>query len=466
MSRSRTIVAFILLMLAEAGQSYAHTQKSLVEFNSALEELTARVSPAVVQILVSGYGPSGAPDSTKTPVFVRQQGIGSGVVLDSSGYIMTNAHVVKSAERIQVVLTKRFSGASDAQPPIPEQSVVPAKVVGMTDYFDLALLKIEAQGLPTLSFADFRKVAQGQLVVAIGSPQGFDNSATIGIISSVARQADGSSPIAYVQTDAPINPGNSGGALVDVDGNLIGMNTFIITQGGGSEGLGFALPAPIVRMAYEDLRATGHVDRRTMGIGVQQITPTMARGLDLPRINGLIVCDVMPGGPGEEAGIKVGDIIIEAAGRSVTAPPQLNGTMYAWNMSEPLNLVVLRDKKTIAMTIKIVTVDRHPERDIDAAEPQKNMIRQLGVMAATITPEMAGKQADLRVTSGVVVIARTADPTEAELNAGDVIHSINNVAVADIDSLRCQVENLKHGDAVVLQVERQGGLEFVTFEVE
>ena len=213
-------------MLAAASQSYAHTQKSLVEFNSALEELTARVSPAVVQILVSGYGPSAAPDSTKTPVFVRQQGIGSGVVLDSSGYIMTNAHVVKSAERIQVVLTKRFSGASDAQPPIPEQSVVPAKVVGMTDYFDLALLKIEAQGLPTLSFADFRKVAQGQLVVAIGSPQGFDNSATIGIISSVARQADGSSPIAYVQTDAPINPGNSGGALVDVDGNLIGMNTF------------------------------------------------------------------------------------------------------------------------------------------------------------------------------------------------------------------------------------------------
>src|SRR5207247_5345877 len=130
--------------------------------------------------------------------------------------------------------------------------------------------------------------------------------------SSVARQADAASPVAYVQTDAPINPGNSGGALVDVNGNLVGINTFIMTQGGGSEGLGFALPTPIVNMAYRSLRQKGHVDRRTIGIGAQQITPAMAQGLALSRVYGLIVCDVLPGGPAETAGVKVGDVIVEA----------------------------------------------------------------------------------------------------------------------------------------------------------
>ena len=145
----------------------------------------------------------------------------------------------------------------------------------------------------------------------------------MGIVSAVSRQADVASPIAYVQTDAPINPGNSGGALVDVNGHLIGINTFIFTEGGGSEGLGFALPAPIVKMAYRDLREQGYVDRRTIGIGAQQITPTMAQGLGLSRLNGLIVCDVLPGGPADVAGMKIGDVIVEADGMSISAPPQL-----------------------------------------------------------------------------------------------------------------------------------------------
>ncbi|PYQ18070.1 MAG: peptidase S1, partial [Acidobacteria bacterium] len=229
----------------------------LNQLDAALKELTARVSPAVVQVLVTGYGPVAAAAPGDAVVYTRQQGLGSGVILDPSGYIITNAHVVKGAERVQVVFTKPDRDPAVPLPPAEEQSVV-----GLTDYFDLALLKVEATGLPSLRFADFRTVTQGQVVVAVGSPLGLDNSVTMGVVSSVARQAKPDSPVVFVQTDAPINPGNSGGALVDVSGRLVGINTLILSQTGGNEGLGFALPAPIVELAYRSLRQKGHVDRR------------------------------------------------------------------------------------------------------------------------------------------------------------------------------------------------------------
>ena len=184
-------------------------------------------------------------------------------------------------------------------PPATEESVLPATIVGGTNYFDLALLKIDASNLPTLSFADFREVGQGQIVVADRSPLGLNNSVTIGIVSSVARQANPDSPLVYVQTDAPINPGNSGGALVDVNGRLVGINTSIFSQSGGSEGVGFALPATTVKMVYENLRTRGYVGRRSIGVGIQTITPVLAKGLKLRSTNGLVVCDVLPGTPAE-----------------------------------------------------------------------------------------------------------------------------------------------------------------------
>src|SRR5262249_29071476 len=188
----------------------------------------------------------------------------------------------------------------------------------------------------------------------IGSPEGLENSATMGIISSIARQADPASPVAYVQTDAPINPGNSGGALVDIYGNLVGINTFILSQGGGSEGLGFALPAPIVNMVYQSLRQKGHVDRRTIGVGVQQISPTMAQALGLSRVSGLIVCDVIPDGPAVEAGIRIGDVIIEANNRSIMTPPQLDGTIYSGDLREPLDLLLLRGETRVQVRVKMI----------------------------------------------------------------------------------------------------------------
>lgn len=437
----------------------------LRQFDAALKELTAKVSPAVVQILATGYGPVGGGNPSQAAVLVRQEGVGSGVILDPSGYIITNAHVVKGAERVQVVFTKPDSNRDVPLPPAAEQSMLPATIVGFTDYFDLALLKVDATDLPTLPFADFRTVTQGQIVLAIGSPLGLDNSVTMGIVSSVARQANPGSPVVFVQTDAPINPGNSGGALVDVNGRLVGINTFILSQTGGNEGLGFALPAPIVRLAYESLRQKGHVDRRVIGLGIQRITPTLAAGLGLPRVYGLVVDDVLPGGPGDEGAVKIGDVVIEADGRPISTPAQLDGSIYVHDIEQPMSLTMLRGGARVTLAVKVVEQSHQGDSRIDATDPQKNLVRQLGVIAATVTPDMQGSLGTLRTPSGVVVVARTADPTGAELEPADVVHAVNSLPITDVETLRDLLARFKRGDAVVLQVERRGGMEFVAFEI-
>src|SRR5260221_10288431 len=248
-------------------------------FDSDLRALTDQVSPAVVQILVDRYGTGESEDPDQAALITKEKSVASGVILDPSGYIITNAHAIKGAWRIRVVLTRPEEDSDVPSPPATEESVLPATIVGGTNYFDLALLKIDASNLPTLSFADFRDVGQGQIVVAVGSPLGLNNSVTMGIISSVARQADPNSPFVYVQTDAPINPGNSGGALVDVNGRLVGINTFILNRTGGNKGLGFALPAPIARMALDSLRRAVHAERRITGAGSRRITPALTPSL-------------------------------------------------------------------------------------------------------------------------------------------------------------------------------------------
>ena len=225
----------------------------LVQLNGALENLAARVSPAVVQILVTGYGPLREEDRSQTAFIVRQHAVGSGVIVDSSGYIMTNAHVVEGAQRIRVALPLPM-GDSSGQVPIGKRRILEARLVGQHKETDLALLKIDETDLPTLQLGSQQRPRVGQLVFAIGSPEGLQNSVTMGVVSALARQPDPSKPITYLQTDAPINPGNSGGPLVDMNGAVLGINTFILSQGGGSEGLGFAIPARIVDFVYRSLR--------------------------------------------------------------------------------------------------------------------------------------------------------------------------------------------------------------------
>jgi len=235
---------------------------SLHQLNSSVRALVQRVTPSVVQVLVSGYGPVEAKRDTTSLVLGRQESIGSGVIIDPDGYIVTNAHVVRGASLVQVKIPDSTNDES------PDESLVggkgrtvDARIVGLDSEIDLALLKVEVKGLRALHLSDYNKLRQGDVVFAFGSPEGLQDSVTMGVISAAARQPDPDSPMVFIQSDASINPGSSGGPLVNVDGELVGINTFILTQGGGSEGLGFAIPSATVAFAYPQLRKYGHVQR-------------------------------------------------------------------------------------------------------------------------------------------------------------------------------------------------------------
>ncbi len=218
-------------------------------------------------------------------------------------------------------------------------------------------------------------------------------------------------------------------------------------------------------MAYESLRRKGHVDRRIIGVGIERITPALARGLGLPRVYGLVVDDVLPGGPGDEGGVQIGDVLIEADGRPISTPAQLDGSIYVHDIKQPMSLTVLRGGARLTLAVKAVEQSHQSDSLIDATDPQKNLLRQLGAIAATVTPDVQGSLGALRTPSGVVVVARTADPTGAELEPGDVVHAVNSLPITDVETLRDLLSRFKRGDAVVLQVQRRGGLQFVPFEM-
>jgi serine protease Do len=289
---------------AAAVTSTAPASSNLLRaLDSSMEGVISKVSPAVVQIVVNGYGPSEEHGHTAARV-VRQHAIGTGIIVDPDGYIMTNAHVVQGAQRVRVVLPAPAEDSLTELQPLHAGQILDAKIVGTHKESDLALLKVEATHLPAVALRNDVRVRQGELVFAIGSPEGLRNTVTMGVVSSLARQLDAENPMVYIQTDAPLNPGNSGGPLVDIEGNLIGINTLMLSEGGGSEGLGFAIPAAVVSFDYQHLRASGHVQRVAIGARTQNITPTLAAGLGLARSWGAIISDIAAGGAAEAAGLK------------------------------------------------------------------------------------------------------------------------------------------------------------------
>ena len=439
----------------------------LQQLNAAFEGLVAKVSPAVVQIQVTGYGPLQENDSSQTALIARQQAIGSGVIVDPDGYIITNSHVVQGAQRIRVILAMP-AGEFPQLEPVGRQRVLDAKLIGVHKESDLALLKIEATGLPTLELGSARRIKQGQLVFAIGSPEGLQNSVTMGVVSSVGRQPDPERPMVFIQTDAPINPGNSGGPLVDMDGRVLGINTMIYSQSGGSEGLGFAIPARVVNFVYQSLRKYGHVHRVEIGAGAQNITADLADGLGLSQSYGVIVSDLKPGGPAEAAGLKIGDIIVTADDRPINTLPELSAAMYLHPLDQVMKVVVLRgnDKKT--MEIAVVEHRDAMDKAVDNVDPQKSLIPRLAILAVDLTADMQSIIGDMRIPGGVVVIGRAANliGPDTGLKTGDVIHSLNTKPVSNIETLRTLVRQFKPGTPIVMQVERDNGLQWVSFEME
>jgi serine protease Do len=330
------------------------------------------------------------------------------------------------------------------------------------------VIKIDRAALPKLSLGDSSQLRQGQIVMAFGNPLGLEGSVSMGIVSSTARQLKLDDPMTYVQTDAPINPGNSGGPLVDAEGHVVGINTFILTQSGGSEGIGFAVPSNLVRSSYEQIIKDGHVHRGQIGIVAQTITPAIAKGLGLGQDWGVIASDVIPDGPADKAGLKSGDIIVTLGGREMDDARQLETLLYQQPLTAIVDLTVTRDGQPLKFSMPVIERDDDPQRFADMVDPTKNLVPKLGILGISIDKRITEMLPDLRNSYGVVVAARGGDTpyTGDTLQLGDVIYSVNTEPVASVEALRAFVDALKDTDPLVLQVEREGKLLYIAMTIE
>jgi len=471
---SRPLVA-VMFIGALAGSRAALAQPavgpdSLERMNQSIDALTRKVWPSVVQIVVTGYGAQEERSRGEVnAVVTRQRSIGSGFVIDPDGYILTNAHVVSGAQHIQVIVPPPDADGSLATALSPKMKVVTAHIIGISTDIDLAVLRIEGgMKLPALPLAQYTKVRQGETVFAFGSPGGLRNTLTHGMISAVARQTDPDSPLIYIQTDAPINPGNSGGPLVNTRGEVVGVNTFILSNSGGNEGLGFAIPCATARTVFHQLTKYGQLRRQEVGMSVQTITHTMAASLGLPREFGVIVSDVWPGGPAEAAGMKIGDILVSIDDAAADNVPTVNYMFRLRDTPDPVKIVVLRGDTQQTFMVKAV----EEKSDLDAiadrnADPQANLVPELGIMGLELDPNIAKQAKGLRDFWGVIVLARAAGAAgEVPLQPRDIIRSLNNQPTVSLRSLRELLKGLKAGAPVTLQIQRDGRLMYVSFTLD
>ncbi len=440
---------------------------SLRQISDLSRSLVERVDPAVVQVIARGFAPSEGEGQNSRLLQQRREN-GSGVIVDSSGYIVTNAHVVGMSARVDVLIPVR------AEPDRPSRSLIKpagrlrlAKVVGVDRETDLAVLKVEETGLPALRFAEGNGLREGDLVFAFGSPFGLKNSATMGIVSSVARQVRVDDSMAYIQTDASINPGNSGGPLVDAEGTIVGINTFFVSQSGGNDGIGFAIPSETVRHVYEQIREKRWVRRGQIGIVGQTITPGMAAALGLPAQQGVIVADVRASSSADAAGIQIKDIVLSWNGKPVEDARTFGMQVYQ-AAGTTGRLEILRGNQRLDVQIAVLERPRDPDRLLALATARESVVRELGILALDLDGSVLPLMPSLRRLNGVVVAGVIAEaPSQGDyLASGDVIYEVNGRKVTSIADMRQLLSAMKSGQPVVLHLERSGQLQFLEFEID
>ncbi len=440
----------------------------LKQLSSSFEEVSQRSGRAVVQIFVRSYVP-GEGAAGNSELLTAEDSSGSGIVMTPDGYILTNAHVVKGAHSVKVQLNVRTEAEAREQGSHNATRPLSGTLIGLDHDSDLAVIKVDRRNLPYLTFGDSDELKQGQIVLALGNPLGLDNSVSMGIVSAVSRQIKQGDPMVYIQTDAPINPGNSGGPLVDTEGHVVGINTMIYSQSGGSEGIGFAIPGNIAKSVYQQLKAQGHVHRAQLGIVAQTVTPDMAEGLKLETSHGVIVSDLEPNGPAAHGGLQVDDIVVGMNGQRISSLHQLEAQVFLVNPGTKLSLRVQRGLEQ--QDIGVVTEEQSGgELDAlaDLVDPVKNVVPQLGIIGLDITQPVRELMPDLRRPAGVVVAARQsgAPYSGPMVNTGDVIYSVNRNIVNGVGQLRQYLGTLKAGDAAVLLVEREGHLLYVALQLD
>jgi len=432
--------------------------------SSGIRQLAETIRPSVVQISAVGIG---AVENSPGRLQANRS-TGSGVVVDAEGYIVTNAHVVGTARRVQVTLAPaggqpdRFRSALK-----PAGLTVNAEVVGLDRETDIAVLKVAQSGIPSLSFAEPDSLRQGDFVFAAGSPFGLENSITMGIVSSVARQIRADDTVIYIQTDASINPGNSGGPLLDADGRIVGINTFILSQSGGNEGVGFAVPGVIVQSVFSQIKKHGRVRRGQIGVIAQTITPGLAAGLGLKQDWGAVLSDVVPGGAAEAAGLEARDIVLSLNGKPIENARQLGVNIYQ-HAGETITVEVQRGDAKLEKRVAVLERPRDPDRILSLLSGEANGIPGLGVLVVELDEKVTPLLPPLRRLAGVVVAglaSGTADRRE-NLQPGDVIYECNTQAVRNIAELRTAVGGIQKPGPVVLQIERQGQLQYLLIDLD
>jgi len=440
----------------QTGPSDAARPTSLAQLSTSLQEIAKKVEPAVVQIFNSSL----AVEQGGETVVLQQRNSGSGILITSDGYIVTNAHVVESSRRLQVRLNAAASNAG--------ARLVNAKLVGKDRQTDLAVIKIDLKMLPFLESADSDGLSAGEIVLAFGSPLGLDNSVSMGVVSAVDRQLSVDDPSLYIQTDAAINPGNSGGPLVNTAGQVVGMNTLILSKSGGSEGVGFAIPGNLVSAICRQIRVDHHVHHHQIGIAVRAITPAIAKALNLAVEDGVVIEDVGPGSGADLAGLRIGDIIQTLHGHPIPNVRQLALNMYSYDAGEKAEITILRGQETLSFSVPVVEREGDPDRFEDLVTEQNNAVAKLGILGLTIDEKISPQLPPMRLNGGVLVAAKM--PAAGlprfgdELTTGDVIHMLNGSDIKDVTSLRSQLAAIDDDAPLVLQVERTGRLQFVVME--
>lgn len=453
----------VLILVFPAWSLNAAQRTAAKDWRSGFVEVAKKVKPSVVAIRSERtvtVGPGVGEDFFKgtpfedffkqhggPPAKRKQMGEGSGVIVDAKGYILTNYHVVAGAEKISIHL---FDGRE-----------LKGTVRGTDSKTDLAVVHVEAAGLPGATLGDSDKLQVGEWAIAIGSPFGLEETVTVGVISAKGRSGLGTGTYEdFIQTDASINPGNSGGPLVNVDGEVIGINAMIIQPG---QGIGFAIPINLAKTIMVELIKTGKVIRPWMGIGLQDITSDLMKFFNLKEKAGALISQVYGGSPAEKAGLKAGDAVIEIDGVKVTNSQDVVREVLKKQVGQKVNFVILREGKRTEISL---TTAQMPEK-IGEREPVKPAREWFGLRVSNVTPDIA-KQLGLTKTEGVVILGM--DPNSvaqrAGLKAGDIILEVNRQKVFNENDYRSVMEKPKPDQGVLFLIDREGSTFFVTLTEE
>ncbi len=405
----------------------------------------------------------GVPDRRNSPRQPRRNStaMGSGFVVDKTGYIVTNNHVIANAKGITIIL---HDGTS-----------LQAKLVGADPKTDIALLKVEPEKpLVSVSWGDSDQIKVGNWALAIGNPFGLVNSVTLGIISAIARDINAGPFDDFIQTDAPINRGNSGGPLFNLEGEVIGVNTAIYSPSGGSVGIGFAIPSVLAKLVVKQLKEHGRTIRGWLGVRIQSVTPDLAESLGLPRAYGALVASILPDSPAEKAKIKVGDVVITFNDEEVTEMRKLPRLVAEAAINKPVFIEVWRDKKAVKLKVTIAEMNEDKMADTkvikEKAEKSKASVKELGLELSTLTDDFKRERNIPTDINGLFVInvAQNSDSERKGIRPGDIIVEVEQVAVNTIEDIRGALKTIKKlkRNNVLLLLNRSGSLSFVAVKLE